>query len=225
MEIKVALTNNLTGFNARDIRNFIGSIADEEHKDFFMYHGNGLSPVIYSKPFRNMFDIIFTKTNEESMKAINSIKAKLESGQVNVFGERIKNITIDYTDYDPIPIKETAFYKLVTPLVLAVNNTEFKILYNVSKKKDKTDFIRFITRQIISSLNYQIKEYAGQSISLANDLRIKVLSNSELKFRNIKYKDGVIVPAINMRFASNYRLPEFVGYKIGLGYGRLVNAF
>jgi hypothetical protein len=219
MKIKIVTSRDLSRFTSRHVRNFIGSIANKDDKDFLMHHGKGLSSVIYTKPFRNSFEIIFTKTDNKSIDVILNIREIL-LGDIKFYGEKIKSLTEDWSDYNPVPVKGLFIYKTLTPFILATNNTEFKILFNVAQKKDKSDFIRFISRRILSSIDYQIKEYIGKNIKLALDLDIKVIDNNNLCFKNIYYKEKIL-PAINFKFICNYKLPEFVGYKIGLGYGRI----
>jgi hypothetical protein len=46
--------------------------------------------------------------------------------------------------------------------------------------------------------------------------------NNQFVFKNIKYKDKIL-PVMYLSFISNYRLPEFLGYKMGLGFGQIFN--
>ena len=226
MKIKVTLSNNLSGFDSRDIRNFIGSIADEKDKDFVMYHGNGLSPVIYSKPYRNIFEITFAKSNEKSINVIGDLANKLNSGNFLCYGEKINKVDVSYDNYLSFEDKkEMVFYKSRTPFVLGVNNTEYKILFNVSQKSDKTDFIKYLKRRIIDSVIFQAKEYLNNELPLDLLDKIEIYfqnQNNQFVFKNIKYKDKIL-PVMYLSFISNHRLPEFLGYKMGLGFGQIFN--
>ena len=226
MKIKVTLSNNLSGFDSRDIRNFIGSIANEKDKDFVMYHGNGLSPVIYSKPYRNIFEITFAKSDEQSINVIGDLANKLNSGNFLCYGERINKVDVSYDNYLSFEDKkEMVFYKSRTPFVLGVNNTEYKILFNVSQKSDKTDFIKYLKRRIIDSVIFQAKEYLNSELPLDLLDKIEIYfqnQNNQFVFKNIKYKDKIL-PVMYLSFISNYRLPEFLGYKMGLGFGQIFN--
>ncbi len=226
MKIKVTLSNNLSGFDSRDIRNFIGSIADEKDKDFVMYHGKGLSPVIYSKPYRNIFEIIFAKSDEQSINVIGDLANKLNSGNFVCYGEKINKVDVSYDNYLSFADKkEMVFYKSRTPFVLGVNNTEYKILFNVSQKSDKTDFIKYLKRRIIDSVIFQAKEYLNSELPLDLLDKIEIYfqnQNNQFVFKNIKYKDKIL-PVMYLSFISNYRLPEFLGYKMGLGFGQISN--
>ena len=226
MKIKVTLSNNLSGFDSRDIRNFIGSIANEKDKDFVMYHGNGLSPVIYSKPYRNIFEITFAKSDEQSINVIGDLANKLNSKNFLCYGERINKVDVSYDNYLSFEDKkEMVFYKSRTPFVLGVNNTEYKILFNVSQKSDKTDFIKYLKRRIIDSVIFQAKEYLNSELPLDLLDKIEIYfqnQNNQFVFKNIKYKDKIL-PVMYLSFISNYRLPEFLGYKMGLGFGQISN--
>jgi hypothetical protein len=226
MKIKVTLSNNLSGFDSRDIRNFIGSIADEKDKDFVMYHGNGLSPVIYSKPYRNIFEITFAKSNEKSINVIGDLANKLNSGNFLCYGEKINKVDVSYDNYLSFEDKkEMVFYKSRTPFVLGVNNTEYKILFNVSQKSDKTDFMKYLKRRIIDSVIFQAKEYLNNELPLDLLDKIEIYfqnQNNQFVFKNIKYKDKIL-PVMYLSFISNHRLPEFLGYKMGLGFGQIFN--
>ena len=226
MKIKVTLSNNLSGFDSRDIRNFIGSIANEKDKDFVMYHGNGLSPVIYSKPYRNIFEITFAKSNEKSINVIGDLANKLNSGNFVCYGEKINKVDVSYDNYLSFADKkEMVFYKSRTPFVLGVNNTEYKILFNVSQKSDKTDFMKYLKRRIIDSVIFQAKEYLNNELPLDLLDKIEIYfqnQNNQFVFKNIKYKDKIL-PVMYLSFISNHRLPEFLGYKMGLGFGQIFN--
>ena len=226
MKIKVTLSNNLSGFDSRDIRNFIGSIANEKDKDFVMYHGNGLSPVIYSKPYRNIFEITFAKSDEQSINVIGDLANKLNSKNFLCYGERINKVDVSYDNYLSFEDKkEMVFYKSRTPFVLGVNNTEYKILFNVSQKSDKTDFIKYLKCRIIDSVIFQAKEYLNNELPLDLLDKIEIYfqnQNNQFVFKNIKYKDKIL-PVMYLSFISNYRLPEFLGYKMGLGFGQIFN--
>ena len=226
MKIKVTLSNNLSGFDSRDIRNFIGSIANEKDKDFVMYHGNGLSPVIYSKPYRNIFEITFAKSDEQSINVIGDLANKLNSKNFLCYGERINKVDVSYDNYLSFEDKkEMVFYKSRTPFVLGVNNTEYKILFNVSQKSDKTDFIKYLKRRIIDSVIFQAKEYLNSELPFDLLDKIEIYfqnQNNQFVFKNIKYKDKIL-PVMYLSFISNYRLPEFLGYKMGLGFGQIFN--
>jgi hypothetical protein len=224
MKVKVTLSNNLSGFNSRDIRNFVGSIADEKDKDFVMHHNLGLSPVIYPMPYRNNFEVVFTKSDEPSINIMNSLIKKLESKNISFYGEKIKKIDVIYDTYFSFDEnkKKMTFYKSRTPFVLAVNNTEYKILYNVIKNQDKSDFIKYLKRRIKDSILFQAKEFLNSDISLdvLNDLEIYFQNDdNHFVFKNIQYKDRIL-PVMYLSFISNYQLPEFLGYKIGLGFGQ-----
>ena len=223
MKIKATLSNDLSSFNPRDVRNFIGSIAEEKDKDFVMHHGHGLSPVIYANPYRNKFEIIFAKSDDRSLNIMNDLANKLKSG-IRFYGDKINNVEISYDDYISFNENEKGmfFYKSKVPFVLAINNTEYKILFNVSKNNDKSDFIKFLKRRIKESILFQAKEFLNWNFSLDLLDKIEVYFQNDDKhfvFRNIKYKDRIL-PVMYLSFIANYRLPEFLGYKIGLGFGQ-----
>jgi hypothetical protein len=228
MKVSLVLSNNLSGFNSRDIRNFIGSIADEKDKNFVMHHNWGLSPVIYPMPYHNNFEIVFTKSDELSINIMNNLIEKLESKNISFYGEKIKKVNVNYDTYFSLDEskKGMTFYKSRTPFVLAINNTEYKILYNVVKNQDKSDFMKYLKRKIKDSILFQAKEFSSNNISLSevlNDLEIYFQNDSEhFSFKNIQYKDKTL-PVMYLSFISNYKLPEFIGYKIGLGFGHFVN--
>ena len=223
MKIKATLSNDLSSFNPRDVRNFIGSIAEEKDKDFVMHHGHGLSPVIYANPYRNKFEIIFAKSDDRSLNIMNDLANKLKSG-IRFYGDKINNVEISYDDYISFNENEKGmfFYKSKVPFVLAINNTEYKILFNVSKNNDKSDFIKFLKRRIKESILFQAKEFLNWNFSLDLLDKIEVYFQNDDKhfvFRNIKYKDRIL-PVMYLSFIANYRLPEFLGYKLGLGFGQ-----
>lgn len=195
----------------RDVRNFIGSIASEKFKDYFMWHKKETPPIIYPLPHDNGFEIIMYHNN---INMINDINSKLLK-KPKFYETKVKSVRV--FDYSYIPaVKSDKFlkYRTRTPMVISLNEVEYKICYNVNK--DKIKLQKYLAHRIRSALNYQMKCYVGIDV-IFNDLEVKL---TQYSYFMTKDKDKHF-PAIMMDFECNYILPEFLCYKIGLGYGQI----
>jgi len=195
----------------RDIRNYVGSIVDKKYKDFFMWHKHKQPPVIYVKPFKKGFEIVFYFNNFE---AISHLIDKIK-GNKNFYGVEIKKVwSKEESLIPPLKIVNPITYNTRTPIIVGTNSVEWGIVNNIkdNEKKLKDYFIY----KIKDTISYQLKEYIGISVDL-KDVQINI---KEYSFFFQKYKESSY-PAFMGTFDSNYQLPRFVGYKIGLGYGEI----
>lgn len=211
MKITVNTNKSLSNFNSRQVRNYMGSIAGEEFKDTVMWHERAFPPIIYAKPLGNRFEIYLTKNNESLLK---HIADKINENR-NFYGADILKIIVDGDDYY-LPEKSIHIYKTLTPLVIAANTVEFKIIHSVVEKHNIQDFTKYLISRIKSDLEYQTKSIG---VKIPN-IMIKV---QDFKFFKTSVKEGQKwFPAIKTMIISDYNLPEFIGYKVGLGFGRII---
>ena len=213
MKIVVKL-KDAGGFKPRDVRNYVGSIVDEKYKDLAMWHKNATPELIYVKPFKESFEII---SNKNDISLISHIAEKIED-HPNFYGKKIERVWLKNEQFN-FPQRGLTTYMTRTPIIIGTNEKEIGISFACKVKNNMEDLTRYIAHRIKSDAEYQIKNWFGLDLKI-NDFSIISISNLKQLF--LDYKDGVKVPAVTMDFVSNFRLPRFVGYKIGLGWGEII---
>ncbi len=213
MKIVVKL-KDAGGFKPRDVRNYVGSIVDEKYKDLAMWHKNATPELIYVKPFKESFEII---SNKNDISLISHIAEKIED-HPNFYGKKIERVWLKNEQFN-FPQRGLTTYMTRTPIIIGTNEKEIGISFACKVKNNMDDLTRYIAHRIKSDAEYQIKNWFGLDLKI-NDFSIISISNLKQLF--LDYKDGVKVPAVTMDFVSNFRLPRFVGYKIGLGWGEII---
>jgi hypothetical protein len=104
--------------------------------------------------------------------------------------------------------------------MLAGNPVEYKIVYTLNTKKDKKELMKYIKHRIKSDVEYKAKYYFNLDFNL-DDLNI-IIQKEDIRL--VDYKDDTKkFQAAFLKFASNYSLPRFVGYRVGLGWGEILN--
>ena len=220
MKLIVKTDKEINSLKPRDIRNFIGKIADESYKDDIFWHKHLPPKLIYVKPFRLGFEIV---NYDNSLNLLNHIAKRLEKFKnrvINLKGieTKIKKVWFKPEEFI-IPQKGLYFYKTRTPVRLSNNPVEYKIVYACNNKSDRRDLIRYITHRIKSDIEYKAKHYFNIDLDLS-DLNLIIQDEN---VRLVEYKKGLKdFQAVYMTFASNYSLPRFVGYGTGLGWGELI---
>ena len=220
MKLIVKTDKEIKGLLPRDVRNFIASVIGEKYRDKVLYHGFAPSELIFVKPFKRGFEIVSYKNDADLLF---HIEEAIRDKTINVFKTKAKIEKIWYKPEDLIlPQKGLFFYYTRTPVILSTNPVEYRIVYATNNKKDKSDLIRYIKHRIKKDVIFKIKHYYG--IDVSNVLKDLNLIIKEENVRLVEYKKGEKKrQAAYLKFASNYSLPRFVGYKTGLGWGELVN--
>ena len=196
----------------RDVRNYVGSIVNEKYKDFFMWHQHKQPPLVYVKPFKKGFEIVFYYNNFE---AIFHLIEKIKNNR-NFYGIDIKKVwTKEEGFVPPLKVTNPITYITRTPIIVGTNPTEWGIVHGV--KDDEKKLKDYFVYKIKDTISHQLKEYGSINVDL-KDVEIDI---GEYKFFFQKYKEDKFFPAFFATFKSNYQLPRFVGYKIGLGFGEI----
>jgi len=216
MKLVVQTDKIIKELKPRDIRNFIGSIVDETFKDEVLWHKKMPPELIYVKPFKYGFEIVSWKNR---MDLLHHIHEKLIDKHINIKGIKA-NIKKSFFKEEglTIPQKGLYFYKSRTPIILSTNPVEYKIVY-ACNTKNQDDLIKYIKKRIKYSIIYNAKYYFNLNLNL-DDLNL-IIEKQDIRL--VEYKTGIKnFQAVFIKMASNYSLPRFVGYKIGLGWGELI---
>lgn len=208
-------------FYPRDVRNYVGSIVSKEFEDIFMWHERSTAPFIYSMPQKH--SIAIQTYQSDLQDAIEHLCGKLIANPIlklNGASARIKNVTLKNIDYSSFA---TGMYEYQTRTPLIIGTTpghkrDFMELLDAGNDA-AYEMSQFIRQSIIETIETQSRHWFGEGVDLTDNLMI--VMKSSFKPFLLHYKEKRDYPAVMMNFVSNIRLPGYVGYKIGMGYGEL----
>jgi hypothetical protein len=217
MKLIVKTDKEIKSLKPRDIRNFIGAVTDDKYADDILWHKKTPPKLIYVKPYKMGFEIV-TWTNDYGL--LQHIAEKIQDKTMNIKGINAKITDTWFKDENfTIPQKGLYFYETRTPVILSTNPVEYKIVYAINTSNNKKALIDYIKHRIKNDVEYKAKHYFNLDLDL-KDLNL-IIKNENVRL--VDYKDGLKkFQAVFMKFASNYSLPRFVGYKTGLGWGELI---
>lgn len=204
----------------RDIRNYIGSISSEDDKEYTMWHKREIPHIIYTMPNRKGFAIVSYKDDDFTKELFKRIKASIENNPDLMFrkskiNNKVKEVyTINFGYSNMVPQYEER--RILTPILMR----QFARAKAITRGVDKVDMAeleKLVTDEIKGSIEYMNKEWFNKEVDLS-DL---MLVYKNLEYLVVKYKDDQYFPAIKGTIISNKKLPDFIGYNIGLGYGEL----
>lgn len=215
----------------RDIRNYLASITkpiDNELFETIMHHERTSPTFIFRKPSKKEFAVITYKNDLKTVKLMNHLEKIILENATLSFKEQdleaqveeTKKLHCTVSDY-----KDGFFkYKIATPIVIGSGKRDYARARELSKDKNNTD-LRALKKLTEDTITEQLHSnhndwYKTEEIPELNDLSIIL---KDIKYQPIKYKDNQYYPAIIGTIISNKRLPSFVGYKIGLGYGQIIH--
>jgi len=204
----------------RDIRNYIGSISSEEDKEYTMWHKREIPHIIYTMPNRKGFAIISYKEDEFTKKLFERIKNSINENPNISFAKNNIQVKVKEAyiiDYKyPKSIAKFEQRLLKTPMLMRQFARAKSITRGV-KEINIPDLEKLVIDEIKESITYMNKKWFDKDVDLS-DL---MLIFKDLKYIVVKYKEDQYFPAIQGSIISNQKLPDFIGYNIGLGYGEL----
>lgn len=216
MIIRIDRKNN-GKFHSRDVRNYIGAIVDDEYKNLFMHHDRETSPFIYSKPAHNTIVVFSYKENNEALR--HAAKKIMENKDLTLNGTIAKVISIEIKDTYYSTFDSGMYeYETRTPIIIGTQRSQKKEVVRLHEENEILEMIEFIRNSIIETIEVTTRQWFNSGVNLDN---LMIMPKGAYKTAIICYKDDQYYPAVSMRFVSNVRLPAFIGYKIGLGYGEL----
>jgi hypothetical protein len=90
-------------------------------------------------------------------------------------------------------------------------------------KESTKEMEKLLKKRIEDMVALQTKEFFGKEVIL-DDLEIKLLSwNVRTITPNRKERKDKYVQGVYAEFVSNYKLPRYLGYLSGLGYGEILD--
>lgn len=212
----------------RDIRNFIMSKLNDVDKNVMdnlankNKAGNEQSLFIYPKPRSNSFEVLNYSNDFKSMALLETVimGADGKGCKANLGGNEIKINKILWKEEEyQLPTKELSIYKTRTPIIISVNNIEHKMAYSFANNGKLDELLK---KRIVDITKMQCKQFFNLDVEL-DDFEIKVMNINKITVSpdRINRKD-VYYQAVYCEFISNYKLPRFLGYQTGLGYGEIL---
>jgi len=204
----------------RDIRNYIGSISSDADKEYTMWHKREIPHILYLMPNKKGFAIVSYKDDEFTRELFERILASIKQNpnisfkKGNIKTKVKRAYTIDYGYAKPTPQYEER--RLKTPMLMRQFQRAKSITKDV-KNVDIRELERLVTDEIKESITYMSREWLGTEIDLS-DL---MLVYKDLKYAVVKYNEDQYFPAVYGTVIANKKLPDFIGYNVGLGYGEL----
>jgi len=218
------LRGNDNFLNPRDVRNYVGSIVGEEFKDLFMWHERSTPAFLYSRPQKNSIAIV-TYRNDLSDAISHLCESVKNNPHIVAGGANATVISVDVKNVEYSDFGSGFFdYRTRTPLVVGSNREEIKNFDAIAGGKivDTFALVDYIRNSIVDTITAESKDWFSKSVDLSS---LVIVPKGDIKTFFVKYNTTSNFPAVHFEFVSNMRLPEFIGYKIGMGYGEIRNTF
>jgi len=204
----------------RDIRNYIGSISSDDDKEFTMWHKREIPHLIYMMPNRKGFAIVSYRDDDFTKALFDRILSAIKQNtQINFHKNNIKTevkeayiINYGYSNLTP----QYEERRLKTPMLMR----QFQRAKSITSDRNNInaqELEKLVSDEIKESIAYMNREWLDKDIDL-DDL---MLVYKDLQYTVIKYNDTQYFPAVYGTIISNKKLPDFIGYNVGLGYGEL----
>lgn len=199
---------------AEDVRKAFGKCASAETKDLFLHHGKGISSILYSKPMKNIIKLYVVKDDMIILNEISRIMVDFE-----VFGIKA-NDSIEIKQNNLLmSIRKAPYlvsYSARSPIIYAFLNRDIKYVDKLRFNNPEM-LVDFAKSKIIETIEMRTREL-NTEIIIPNDLS---LDFADLTFFGHKFRDKMLPAVYANKISSNYYLPKFLGYKVGLGYGEI----
>ena len=215
MKLIVYTDKTLKKINPREVRDFIGSLVEDEFKEKIFWHKHIPAPVIISRESSRSLALISAYSDIELFEQLKNVLNRRKKIKVN--GRECKIVRIVEDRYNfRIPQLRFSVFRTLTPVIITSCSDE---LEDYLKVKDKKELLEKYTAEVIKkTVIHHVKFYLNREVDM-EDFYIKFIEKYETG--RLEYKNGVFLNYVKGVFASNYSLPEFVGYRTNFGYGKL----
>lgn len=136
---------------------------------------------------------------------------------------KIIDIKLQSIDVIPISYEKNISYKTISPILLFTNNRRKwldGVIINESKNNLDNVLKEKIQTLIIQNVRYQMQQlFSDKSYKNFDNILVEWL---EFKLIKLTIKNKLEYGVVG-KFNSNYKLPKFIGHKIGFGYGEIVS--
>jgi len=214
----------------RDIRNYLASITkeDTEAHNAIMNHNNRQAEIIFSMPNRKSFAIFSYVGGNGSKRVFETIEKRIKEnpniriGNVSIQADKVFHTDFKFTRF------ECGMYErlLKTPLIIAKTKEELEecIAHTKGGNVDKKWLEDYTAKKIKELIRVMARDWFGNEALFDEELENTIIAYKDLKYSPVRYKKGgVIFPAVKGTIISNRFLPNFIGYKCGMGFGELAS--
>jgi len=224
MKLVVKLKEPIPNLTPRHVRDFLASLNRKaEYNDIILWHKHIPPELIFTAPTqKGYFEIINYRNNVEMMEYFKKIMSGKElitecgSSRVEKVMLRNENFILPQLNLG------IAVYTTRTPIIIASNTEEINEIRKIENDKEKLR--RFLKQFILDSIAHTAKFYMGYEIPKST-LKEMAVDVSEIKYFYVPYPKKEVklyFPSVRCRIISNFLLPRFVGYRIGYGFGELM---
>lgn len=216
-KIVLYFQNEINGTHGRALRGAMATLASDKHITQILHHQHGVSPIIYTKSVKNVMELYLT--HDDGLLE-NEVLNIILHPKFNLNGIKLIKSTIHLLQKDIFETNKTNSlikYSLRTPVIYAAVSKDIKYVDKL-RFNDPTKLESFAVEKIRESINQRLRELGKPT----HDLSDMKITFEDIKLFACKFKQNELYPAFFSRYLySNYQLPLFLGYKIGVGYGQV----
>lgn len=213
----------------RDVRNYLASITqnDTELHDIIMGHERKQPTFIYSMPNQKSFCVYSFKRGKRIKDMMELMKKRvaenpfIKIGGLSAEVGRVYTRPFDFTQFEDGIFER----KLRSPMVIAAGVNEYAECRKHMIDKDgpvDIDWLKkFTAQKIKETVALMARDWFDEEDEIKEIMEDTILIFKDLRYFPIKYNDTQNFPAVTGTIISNKKLPMFIGYKSGMGYGEL----
>jgi len=214
----------------RDIRNYVASICrnDADVHEELMAHKRVQPTFIFAMPNRKSFAIYSFKRDQKTKDMMVTIRKRIEENsniRVNGVSADVGKARLQWGDHFSSFREGVTERRLRSPLIIASQEFEYAICrkLSVDGKVDYQKLEEFAIEKIKETVWLMARDWYGEdeAEAIRDILDSANISFKEIEYTPIKYKENEYYPAVRGIILSDIELPQFIGYKAGLGYGEL----
>lgn len=203
--------------HGRALRGAMASLSSEKYLPQILHHKHGISPIIYTKSVKNVVELYLTQDDKLLESEILNI---ILHPEFNLNGIKLIKSTIHLLQKDIFEVNKTNSlikYSLRTPVIYAAVSKDIKYVDKL-RFNEPTKLESFAIEKIKESINQRLCELGKPT----HDLSDMKITFDDMKLFACRFKENELYPAFFSRYLyCNYQLPQFLGYKVGVGYGQV----
>ena len=213
----------------REIRNYIASITqeDKEVHEELMAHKRVQPTFIFSMPNHKSFAIYTFKDDPRSKAMLRIIQKRIEENpHINIKGvvaevERSYTTVYDFTKFEVGRLYERS---LRTPMIIAANVAEYAQCRALTEGEGDIEGLKkYVIGKIRETVSLMARDWfnGARAEFIAEIMNNAVIAIKDLEYFPLEYKENEYYPAVRATIMSDVNLPQYLGYKTGMGYGEL----
>lgn len=211
----------------RDIRNYVASITkeDDDVHNEIMGHKRIQPTFIFPMGNRKSFAIYTFKEDAKTKKMMQTIKKRInENKELRLNGVKVTIASVEEAVYKFTNFEEGLLERrLRSPLVIAKAEYEYAICRKLSEgdEVNMTELKKYTASKIKDTICVMARDWFDTEEETRLLLEDATIMFKDLEYTPIEYKKGFFYPAVRGTILCDVKLPQFIGYLSGLGYGEL----